>query len=397
MGVGVFSSDFGGTGGTFLIDGPLGGDRSDYRAWVVDQYGRENGVDFETWKRDIADVELVTWPLDDRALQSLDEAYADYLFECGEEDAPGYENWLQDEVGSFVEDMQAVLSRAADGIGLSQSYSGPGAVRADFDRDFALAASGEWVQVGWRGREHDFVIGVGGDSRAVRWAGNPDGHAGVIFEELGMSPDGFASRYARLVGAVENYFRLSMMQAGYQCRYRTSGYTTAAYSEPEEGFDEAIAAAVRVAREASALLGASFEDNLASASEGEREEMVGVVLAGDSSVAEAVPLLDVERDEIRLYLPERLRFHRMSVESEGLLAAAKAAAGPQAEFSEVPLNASTAAEWSALQRRVGDHLLVSLKEWTDYSEDLVVRWQDEDGEEWESDATPAASSAPAFS
>lgn len=194
MGVGVYESNFSGTGGTFLVDGPLLTDE-DY------------------------------------------EAYCDAEHEDGMEPC-SFESWAQMEYDDFSSNLIGSLKAYAREIGLTLVDREDREWNAD--HEFVSLAVSDHVAVGCREWENDVVIGVWGRGPVGMVMGEPEAHAETIIEGTGMSPAKAERLYFDLSYGVQEYIRLRLMQDGFQCRYKTSGYTSEAYTLPEDA-DERIA------------------------------------------------------------------------------------------------------------------------------------------------------------
>ena len=205
MGVGVFRDTFHGTGSTINVSGPLFGD----------------------------------------------DGYEAYLEEVGEDDAISRETWEQDQYDQFNSDLVEVVRQVGDELDMTRSDSSEFSTseRAGFDKDFCLIASGDLIGLGWRSWEHDFVVGIGSDAE---WA--QDGDLEEWRESLvlryHLPAQVVTNSCAEMSTAAALYTRLRLQQAGFDCRYPTSGYTSSAYDAPED-FEEAIAKAKSAYLEAS--------------------------------------------------------------------------------------------------------------------------------------------------
>ena len=247
MGVGVYSSDFDGSGGTFLVSGPLPGDN---------------------------------------------------------EDKHEFEN----ESNDFAYDLATAIKTASTKLGMDIDNQAKGLNiknLAGFDNDFVGVAENNQVGVGWRSWEHDFVVGVGGLQDWKNWAYDPDGNAGEIIQETGFPQDKAIDAYHVIADNTLEYIRLTLMEEGFECRFRTSGYTTGLYEPPEEGFLQKKEELKQKICEATALLNMPVNEALASSTHEDRVAIAKVlcqeyrpsirplVLAYDAS-ALSVVLYDME-------------------------------------------------------------------------------------------------------
>lgn len=391
MGVGVYSSDFNGTGGTFIVDGLVGGE-DEYRKYVLENVPSD-ALTIDQWRTEVAGDP-----------DADEDDYNDYLFEVGQEESADFETWQGDQVSALIEDIEATIKSAAVELGMSPEQTRNGRyTRAGFDDDFVLIASGRYVDVGWRSWEHDFVVGTGASSLTRGWVTDTDSSAGEIIDNTGLAPSEFCRLYGELADAVEAYFRMSLMRDGLECRYKTSGYTTSVYEAPEEGFPAALEA---LRLEVAALherIPQSFHDGIIEADWADREEIVRTLVSGDvnSDTPVVVPLYDPKQESLVLYSTDRKRF----VATEELPAAFAAAmqdtvienTGTE-ELLEVPRVENTFGAWRSLQSRHHELFIVSMEEWIGVTGDEpTVEWRDADGQEWESDvimSAPAAAPAP---
>jgi hypothetical protein len=379
MGVGVYSSDFNGSGGTFIVDGLVGGDE-EYRKYVLGNVPSD-AISLETWRKEVAEDP-----------DSDEDDYKDYLYELAEEESDDLETWQGDQDSALIEDIEETIKAAARQLGMTAEETRHGRyARAGFDDNFVLMASGTNVDIGWRSWEHDIIVGVGGSSLTREWAGESDAFAGEIIDNTGLAPSTFADIYGALSDAVQTYVRLSLMRDGKECRHKTSGYTTSAYQNPEEGFD----AALEMLRQKIATLGGSipqsFHDGVILAGQSEREDIVQALVSGDvnSDTPIVLPLYDLEQGDVRLYSTGRRKF----IGTLGLPPAFAEATGAainehagSGDFLALPRTDELVEAWSAIQSAYPDHFIVSTEEWIGVvGGDPAIEWRDSDGQEWQAD------------
>lgn len=106
--------------------------------------------------------------------------------------------------------------------------------RASFDSEFVSILEGRYHEVGWRAWEHDFVIGVGAMQRND-WQDklrDPEAFTQDVIVDTGRSPQALARLAESFSDNLLTYVRLNLQSEGFECRYRTSGYTTSAYETP---------------------------------------------------------------------------------------------------------------------------------------------------------------------
>lgn len=221
MGVGVYESNFNGTGETFLVDGPLSTD-DDYNFYVRNTIATEKGisVDKVVLEKDVNDV--------------LDADFDD----PDDYGTLSFEQWAQDDYDDFNRDMIMSVEEAADALGMPISVRDNfRADRANFDGDFVQIAEDDYVEIGWRSWETDFVIGVAPSRQAKEWVEDGAYHTDDIVNETGLTPDEYAEKVANLVSQTASYLRVALSDAGLDLKYKTSGYTTSSYDredKPEE-------------------------------------------------------------------------------------------------------------------------------------------------------------------
>ncbi|NTF18017.1 hypothetical protein G6L37_06340 [Agrobacterium rubi] len=389
MGIGVFSSDFRSTGGTFVVDGLVGGSE-EYRKYVLGNVPSDAPT-LEEWRTDIAEDP-----------DAGEDDFQDYLFELGEEESLPEENWQQDQNDALVEDIEEVIKAAAKDLGMSREDTQNGRYpRASFDDDFVLSASGTYVDVGWRSWGHDLIVGVAASSYSRDWAADTEAYAGEIIDNTGLAPSRFQQIYGALSDAVQTYVRLSLMQAGHECSYRTSGYTTSIYEAPQEGYDAALEVLRKQIAELQASIPKSFHDGVTEASAEDREEIVHALLSRSThhDTPVVIALFDPEQEQMVLFSNDRKRF----VWSGELPAAFSDAVSETISQNDawedliaIPRDAGYAKAWTALQSQHPDQFVVSMEEWISVvGGDPAIEWRDADGKEWEADVVMSSrTSAP---
>lgn len=255
MGVGVFSDDFQETGSTFIVSGEYVSE-SDHNEYldglatdneiIVDQCEDESW-NFRHSKDPLPEKGDSYWSVGqhDQRKDALDAAFEKYDIY-----APSYETWSQEQYDDFNSNFIAIVKRAGTelGLGISQ-YSDlhtRKVTRASFDSDFCEILNDpikNMFSVGWRSWEHDFVIGIGASEStnfgsSYSWQdllSKPDNQyfAPEIIIYSGKSPTRFGDDYQKMITAVEEYIRLSLMKDGIECSFKTSGYTTGSYELPD--------------------------------------------------------------------------------------------------------------------------------------------------------------------
>lgn len=187
MGVGVYYSTFQDRGGIFLIRGPLGKDE-----------------DYEVYRKECA---------------------------ADGDDPMDRDDWAQQEYDDENEFLLDSVTTAGVGIEfLASPRRQFRSENADYDREFSKIVEDNFVAISWRPWQHDFVIGVGPTNRAAEILDMDDSDAS---EDIKNALAAFKTDYEALVEASLEAIRIDAMQNGFECRYRTSGYTTSAYSPVE--------------------------------------------------------------------------------------------------------------------------------------------------------------------
>jgi hypothetical protein len=137
----------------------------------------------------------------------------------------------QDALDAHEEDLHDFIAAAADAVGFSvEKLHGGRWPRAPFDPEFVAVAHNGVVVVGWRTWVSDQVVAVGPTNRISE---RLDLDAERLVYEAGRAEKAYANDYSNLVDMADEYFRLCLQSEGLECRYKTSGYTSAKYKAPE--------------------------------------------------------------------------------------------------------------------------------------------------------------------
>ncbi|MGY3591973.1 hypothetical protein ACVIGB_000004 [Bradyrhizobium sp. USDA 4341] len=256
MGVGVYQSDFNGTGHTFLVSGPLPTEAE------YDEHVKEVGPEDE----EVAGADFPTW--------------------------------AQDQYDQANEELVVAVEQACRELGFGiEPRKGFRASRAAFDSEFVAIAHGGVVSVGWRSWETDFVVAVGPSRSAEERLGYEIDHA---LRELGRDPESYRQDYDAHSSAIEEFIRLSLMSnAGLECRFKTSGYTSALYVMPE-GVANRLAVLKEQIRAGADKLLADPSDALGQIDAKERAKIISTAV--DERMIVVFPVAEVKGDERRLHL-----------------------------------------------------------------------------------------------
>lgn len=197
MGVGVYSENWRGTGGTFLVPGTLAL-REDYEAYVEASEDPDDVLSYEAWSQSEADDEVDRLTF---ALANIPAAVAD----------------LKQPPVRDVE--SSALQTASDHYGVWR----------------ALAEVGPYV-IGLRSWQHDYVVGIAPrsqDDGVEAFADDGSLDEMQVIDAYGAVIGIVREKAAELRDALLEYARLILQDEGFECRFRTSGYTTGRYEKLE--------------------------------------------------------------------------------------------------------------------------------------------------------------------
>jgi hypothetical protein len=205
MGVGVYESDFDGTGETFIVSPDFYNTPEDYEAYCKDFEGEEGDepLDFETW---------------------------------------GQQNYED-----FDENLKWSIKSALDHVGRGfHKADRQDRERFGADSKFTLLFRGHDLDVGVRGWETDTIVGVAPTREHVRRmievGEEYDGECEAEFE---CSLEALRDEYAVAVSALTEIVIQTLVRDGIDVRFRTSGYTTGGYGRKEDFDFDVHARAVR--------------------------------------------------------------------------------------------------------------------------------------------------------
>ena len=210
----------------------------------------------------------------------------------------------QEEYDDFNESLVGSLESAARKIGLDVEHRrGFTTHQAAFDREFSAVADDGIVQVGWRSWESDFVVGVGPTRRGAEMLDHDPEEAVV---ESGRDAEKMKRDYDTLVENVIEYLRLSLMTSDFECRYRTSGYTTSAYTVPDHAEARMLELETEIAA-GQAVLKASREESLAAMEREERIAVMKTLIAAGAQIGRIeVPFIDKIARKLMFFSPEEV-------------------------------------------------------------------------------------------
>ena len=263
MGVGTFSDDFNGTGKTFIVDGPLA-DTDDFDAYVK---------------------------------QQTDDG----------EEALSFEELAQEQYEDFEQFFRGVVENAGAALKMDSEI---GRFDAVFDDEFSVELSSRFVQVASRSWETDLILAVGPGSATLKeWMESPEDFAKDIIEETGRTPAAFERMYMELVEDVSDHVRLTLMAENIECRYKTSSYTSSAYTlDADNGAAELTTLSAKIAA-TNALMSIPARDVLVAATRSDRIELAKAIHDANSKFGEeksakiTVPVYDAVADRLTWYSP----------------------------------------------------------------------------------------------
>lgn len=282
MGVGVFSSDFDGTGTTFLVSGPLATDE-DFAAYVSGVISENPEVvlfQAEDGDWNWRDADSPALPRDHPLMQEGQFGSRNAAFE----DAAGAraislmgrEAWGQEEYDDFNRYLIEGIEQAAKELGLSlqsrEMFSFGASNRFGADSEF-VGVVDDVVEVGWRSWETDFVVGTAIGPHLRDLASDPEGNRQAAVEEFGAPSGKIADLCSRVTNHVDEYVRLTLMDNGVECRFRTSGYTSGCYESPENISDRKAELA-QLIRNDLGVLKAPYGETLLGLDEQDRIKLV---------------------------------------------------------------------------------------------------------------------------
>lgn len=331
MGVGVYTSDFDGTGGCILVDGPLPSE-ADHAAYVKEM---ENDGD-----------------------EALD-----------------FDAWAQDEVDGSYDYLKESLVSAARKLGFDLAGRDD---RAEFDREFVAIADGGPLEIGLRSWEHDYVVGVAAVPRRM-----PEMDGLDFVYEKGRTEEAWRAIYDKASEDLRTYLRISLQQDGHDVKVRTSGYTTSAAEKSADPEGDLERLRVSIVEAVKAL---ELDPELAL-KDADRAGRVAIVSAcedayGDGfpgvkgEISPVVPVYDPEHDSITLFSPYEVGPAAQMMVPESLRGTVDAFEGDDALFP-IPRNEATEG-WFKSYRTRGMTLMVDAAEFAEGARrDCVVAWNDE--------------------
>lgn len=247
MGAGSYGNDFDNTGGSFSVDGPLTSEE-DYLNYLTDRLREDGGVIAVK-----AEDGWWNWQKTENGHESLHGGtkeeggfhteIAAYKAAAEELDVGimSYDAFLRDEYDSENERFVETVERAGEALGLNVTpRKGFQAERGRFDDEFVsiLNTPNGMIGAGWRSWEHDFVIGVGANESekggVKDYVQFGDDYADEIISKTGRTPNDFGILHDQVASNLLTYLRLCLQDEGFDCYYKTGGYTSKKFDLPED-------------------------------------------------------------------------------------------------------------------------------------------------------------------
>lgn len=191
MGVGVFTSDFEQTGVTFMLS-----------------------PDFYL----------------------TDGEYAGYQEACEADgnDPLDKDEWERQTLNDYEIDAGFVILSAAQKLSKNTKWLSHRTDSFPADSSFFPVCSSTEFIVGTRSWESDYVIGIVPIQATRELLINGEEYDGQCLEQTGQTLDDLRNNTETAIEIVKDVVIQALINEGYKCRYRTSGYTTASYEKIDD-------------------------------------------------------------------------------------------------------------------------------------------------------------------
>lgn len=319
MGVGVFSDDFDGTGDTFIVRMPYTSEE-EFRS--LQESGEVDAeTDFETFSKA---------EYDDENLMLIEAI---------------------ERVGG---DLGLDVCKRKNEWHFHPEY----ATSKNLDDDFVTVISDDFLAAGWRSWETDLIVGIGAPKSEYGRITEKDYEESV--KEFGAPPEKVAKIYNEMKDAAFKFTLNRLLGEGFECAFKTSGYTSSNYVMEECDMDD-LAATVKQLHAQLSAMRSSPDATSVNLSMSERAEMIRKLGDGESWSGASLLAVPVYHDG-SVALAEipvgeiSSRRARLSAEIAGMMEAELARLGSDA--APVPLNEATKA-WFAEEGRYAGLFLVS--------------------------------------
>lgn len=167
-----------------------------------------------------------------------DEEYDNYVKAVeGEVDTPmDRDTWASQELDDYCDQASYVILSACEKLSENTKMGRPWRDRFDADTAFgAICRSTDFV-VGMRTWETDYVIGIVPPESIRNLLINGEEYEGQSLRETGQEIADLRTSTGSMIEIVKETVIQALLEGGYDCRYRTSGYTTAAFQKTD-GYD----------------------------------------------------------------------------------------------------------------------------------------------------------------
>lgn len=212
MGVGVFSDDFDGTGGTFIVNMPYTSEE-EFRS--LQESGEVDAeTDFETFSKA---------EYDDENLMLIEAI---------------------ERVGG---DLGLDVCKRKNEWHFHPEY----ATSKNLDDDFFTVINDSLVAIGWRSWETDLIVGIGAPKSEYGRITEKDYEDSV--KEFGVPPEKVAKIYNEMKDALFKFTLNRLLSEGFECSFRTSGYTSSRYKMEECDMDDLAATVKQLHAQLSAM------------------------------------------------------------------------------------------------------------------------------------------------
>lgn len=361
MGIGVFTESFNGTGKSFLVSGP---------SYLKARYQSE--------------------------CHPSPHAQSEPDF--------SYVTWAEENGINAQEDIAGIVDSTLASLGLDAGFLGE-EERATFDSDFALIGRSDPIEIGLRDWdfEYDFVVAAAAAKGRYRDGPYDKIAQPELYLANSLSNGRIASVYAATAICLAEdtlvCLRHALQQAGFECRYPTSAWTTAAYPALDEDVVGAAAERISSANRYMKLdrderfreLYATVDGRASVIRTVQSIEATGEYRSGEGHLYAWTPYYSPTRDEVILLDPFELASDRPAWSGGELsmppaLIAQLAKAAPEGYLYPVPRDEHTEDWWASQQAKTlgrsgVPYLLVSEAEFTETTGIEVGRWPSADLDE----------------
>ena len=180
------------------------------------------------------------------------------------------DTFYQDQSDDDVATIESVLKRTAEAFNLqvvdSRQY------RAEpWQDNLCIYAVGHGLTLGWRSWQHDYVIGAHANEK---FGNDFEAYQNEITRDTYRAASSIKEAFDKQVELMLEYVRLSLSEEGMECRYKTGGYTSAAYETLDEAeLTERLQAIAAQVPALQAVREATDEAAFANSTDAQRQEI----------------------------------------------------------------------------------------------------------------------------